>query len=175
MASTDEEEVVPRGEVDEEKRQKKLDRRKEDLKKAVLASGEPSSSLGVVEPAVGITAAAPAAVAAAVAASAIEGPKNLREIHIGGVVPEWQPIVIQSFLQEAMRQVGMTELGGPPPIIGVRTNGWFAFAECRNPETATKLLNLDRCGIGLKCTFYTLECMSWLTVTPFSICFITHM
>eukprot|EP01084_Bolivina_argentea_P163508 284449_1 len=71
-------------------------------------------------------------------------PKTHREIHVGGVSPEMHALAIETFLSEAMKQVGLVPADSQAsPILGVRSSGTYAFVECRTAEIANFLLNLD--------------------------------
>ena len=64
--------------------------------------------------------------------------KPLRELFIGNIPEGTQPDMLHEFLAVAMREVGMIAADAPDPILTVRVNPKFAFAEFRSVGDAKR-------------------------------------
>ena len=69
--------------------------------------------------------------------------KVFREIFVGNTSPEMTDSLIKSFLGGALQEMGLSCSGSENPIISVRVNGKFSFAEFRTMEEAANALNLN--------------------------------
>ena len=69
--------------------------------------------------------------------------KSFREIFVGNTSPEMTDILIKNFLGGALQEMGLSCSGSENPIVQVRVNGKFSFAEFRTMEEAANALNLS--------------------------------
>jgi splicing factor U2AF subunit len=69
--------------------------------------------------------------------------KTFREVFIGNTSPEMTDISIKEFLGGALQQMGLSCSGSENPVVQIRVNGKFSFAEFRTMEDAANALNLN--------------------------------
>ena len=94
----------------------------------ISTSGAPSGAVPMMMPGLGMVDATT---------------KPLRELFIGNIPEGTQPDMLHEFLAVAMREVGMIAADAPDPILTVRVNPKFAFAEFRSVDEATRALDMD--------------------------------